>query len=157
MEHPYVSNWTLICTGTRSIPQNILDYNSDTIELIRRGIDDHNSNVLIVHMTNTWSKMHLESSRDEITQLILEELRPINAEWFDDAGFHAHRWRFSRPSRRADRLHHKRISFAGDAWSEPVGTVEAAMKSAEFAALELVWKLHYNQVFDPISLQTTLF
>ena len=157
MEHPYVSNWTLICTGTRSIPQNILDYNSDTIELIRRGIDDHNSNVLIVHMTNTWSKMHLESSRDEITQLILEELRPINAEWFDDAGFHAHRWRFSRPSRRADRLHHKRISFAGDAWSEPVGTVEAAMKSAEFAALELVWKLHYNQVLDPISLQTTLF
>ena len=47
--------------------------------------------------------------------------------------------------------------FAGDAWAEPIGTIQAALKSAEVAAMELVWKLHYAQQNKPIMMQTTLF
>ena len=156
-QHPYASNWTLICTGSESIPSELLNYTSDSIELMRRGINDSNSNVLIVQMANAWSKEHLELRRDEITDLILQEVQPIASAWFKDAHFHAHRWRFSRPIDRPTTYEHNRITFAGDAWAEPIGTIDAALKSAEFAALELVWKLHYAQQIRPITTQTTLF
>ena len=50
-----------------------------------------------------------------------------------------------------------RLTFAGDAWAEPIGTVEAAVRSAKQAALELIWKRHYAKKQKPISMQTTLF
>lgn len=156
-EHPYASNWTLICTGSEVVPQGIIDYTSDSIEIIRCGINDANSNVLIVQMGNEWSKRHLEKSRDAIVELILQELQPLESDWLKQAQFHAHRWRFSRPITRPASLEHERISCAGDAWAEPIGTIEAAMKSGEFAALELIWKRHYAQNMKPISMQTTLF
>ena len=156
-QHPYVSNWTLICTGSEPIPDELLNYSNDSIELMRRGINDSNSNVLIVQMANAWSKEHLELTRDEITDLILQEVQPIASAWFEDAHFHAHRWRFSRPLGRPTSFEKNRITFAGDAWAEPIGTIEAALKSAEVAALKLVWKLHYAQKTKPISMQTTLF
>ena len=156
-QHPYASNWTLICTGYDPIPDELLDYSNDSIELMRRGINDSNSNVLIVQMANAWSKKHLERTRDEITDLILQEVQPIASAWFKDAHFHAHRWRFSRPINRPTSFDNNRITFAGDAWAEPIGTIEAALNSAEVAALELVWKLHYAQQTKPITMQTTLF
>ena len=64
---------------------------------MRNGIDDEESNVLIVQMANEWSKEHLEKSRDEVTELILQELQSVSQEWLETAAFHAHRWRFSRP------------------------------------------------------------
>ena len=124
---------------------------------MRNGIDDEESNILIVQMANEWSKEHLEKSRDEVTELICQELRTVNQEWLESAAFHAHRWRFSRPMNRAHPLDEERITFAGDAWADPIGTVEAAMKSAEQAALEFIWKLHYAKKPEPISMQTTLF
>ena len=124
---------------------------------MRRGVNDANSNVLIVQMANAWSKKHLERTRDEITDLILQEVQPIASAWFKDAHFHAHRWRFSRPINRPRIFKENRITFAGDAWAEPIGTIEAALKSAESASLELVWKLHYAQQTKPITMQTTLF
>ena len=124
---------------------------------MRRGIDDRESNVLIVQMANEWSKEHLEKSRDEVTELIRQELQSVSQEWLETAAFHAHRWRFSRPINRPHPLDEERITFAGDAWADPIGTVEAAMRSAEQAALELIWKLHYAKKPEPISMQTTLF
>ncbi|CAI8381540.1 MAG: Uncharacterised protein [Candidatus Poseidoniaceae archaeon] len=156
-QHPYVSNWTLICTGSEPIPNELFNYSNASIELMRRGIDDSNSNVLIIQMANAWSKEHLELTRDEITDLILQEVRPIASAWFKGAHFHAHRWRFSRPINRPASIEKNRITFAGDAWAEPIGTIEAALRSAEVAALELIWKLHYAQQTKPISMQTTLF
>ena len=156
-DHSYTSNWTLICTGTGPVPQQFLDYESSSIELIRRGINHSRSNVLIVHMSNQWSKENLENSRDEVTEKILQELQPLNSEWLENSNLHSHRWRFARPLAQPERYEHDRISFAGDAWSSPIGTIEASLKSAEFAALELIWKLHYAKKPEPISLQTTLF
>ena len=108
-------------------------------------------------MSNEWSKENLENSRDEVTEKILQELQSLNSEWLKNSNFHSHRWRFSRPLAQPERYEHDRISFAGDAWSEPIGTIEAALKSAEFAALELIWKRYYSAKQDPVSYQTTLF
>ncbi|MED5498023.1 MAG: FAD-dependent oxidoreductase, partial [Candidatus Thermoplasmatota archaeon] len=156
-EHPYISNWSLICTGASPVTIDLLNYESDSIELMRNGIDEDESNVLIVQMVNEWSKKHLEKSRDEVTELILQELQSVSQDWLETAAFHAHRWRFSRPVSQPHSLDVDRITFAGDAWAEPIGTVEAALKSAEQAALELIWKLHYAKKPEPISMQTTLF
>ena len=156
-DFPYASNWSLICTGKATVVNNFTDYTSDSIELIRRGIDHPESNVMIVQMSNTWSKEHLELSREEVTELILNELNSIDSDWLEQADFHAHRWRFARPMHQPDRWHHQRITLAGDAWASPVGTIEASLKSAEFAALELIWKLHSEKKKKPISMQTTLF
>ena len=156
-DFPYASNWSLICTGKQAVVNDFIDYKSDSIELIRRGVDQPESNVLIVQMSNTWSKEHLELSREEVTDLILDEIKPIGSDWLEEADFHAHRWRFARPMHQPDRWHHQRITFAGDAWASPVGTIEASLKSAEFAALELIWKLHSVKEKKPISMQTTLF
>ena len=84
-------------------------------------------------MANAWSKEHLERTRDEITNLILQEVQPIASSWFENAHFHAHRWRFSRPINRPRIFKENRITFAGDAWAETIGTIEAALKSAESA------------------------
>ena len=156
-EHPYTSNWTLIVTGSGTVPSQILDYKHDSIEMIRRGINHSRSNVAIVQMSNEWSKNHLEKSRDEVIEMILHELKPVASSWLEEAASHAHRWRYARPLLQPDRCDHDRITFAGDAWSEPLGTIEAALKSAESAALELVWKRHYANKQKPISMQTTLF
>ena len=43
-------------------------------------------------------------------------------EWIDQSKGMAHRWRYARVERIADNPHLPRLSFAGDAWSEPVGT-----------------------------------
>ena len=156
-EHPYISNWTLICTGKSEPPPQLLGYKSYSIELIRRGIGLEESNVLIVQMGNEWSKKHLEQSRDEVTDLIHRELQSVDQDWLETASFHAHRWRFSRPLSQPQPIDENRITFAGDAWAEPIGTVEGALKSAEKAALELIWKLHFAKKQEPISMQTTLF
>ena len=160
--HPYASNWTLIFTGDGPVPDEITDSSLSSIEIMRPGINQNSSNVLIVQMSNEWSKIHLEKARNSITDLVLSELKSIPLSrkaqaWIESASTHAHRWRFARPLQRPKRVQDDRITMAGDAWSEPIGTIEAALKSGEFAALELVWKLHYAKKPEPISLQTTLF
>ncbi|MGA0331227.1 MAG: FAD-dependent oxidoreductase [Candidatus Poseidoniaceae archaeon] len=157
-EHPYISNWTLICTGRSPVTTRLLGYTSDSIDLIRKGIDHEESNVLIVQMENKWSKKHLEKSRDEVTDLIRQEIQSVDQDWLESAVHHAHRWRFSRPTSQPKAIDDDRITFAGDAWAEPIGTVQAALKSAEQAALELIWKRHYaKKQQKSISVQTTLF
>ena len=99
----------------------------------------------------------LNKSRDEVTDLIHRELQSVDQGWLETASFHAHRWRFSRPLSQPQPIDEDRITFAGDAWAEPIGTVEGALKSAEKAALELIWKLHFAKKQEPISMQTTLF
>ena len=108
-------------------------------------------------MANEWSKQHLEKSREEVSELIHQELQTVDQTWLESAAFHAHRWRFSRPLSQPQPLDVERITFAGDAWAKPIGTVEAALKSAEHAALEMIWKRHYAKKQEPISMQTTLF
>ena len=154
---PNSPNGSLFFTGKATFLKTSPAYASDSIELIRRGIDHPESNVMIVQMNNTWSKEHLELSREKVTELILNELKSIDSDWLEQADFHAHRWRFARPMHQPNRWHHQRITLAGDAWASPVGTIEASLKSAEFAALELIWKLHSEKKKKPISMQTPLF
>ena len=78
-------------------------------------------------------------------------------EWIDQSKGMAHRWRYARAERIADNPHLPRLSFAGDAWSEPVGTAGAALLSAAWATAELLWEFYQSQEVKSISVQSTLF
>ena len=78
-------------------------------------------------------------------------------EWISTASIHAHRWRFARPKMVPKEVDIERISFAGDAWSEPLGTIEAAVNSAKWAVAELLWNLNSNPTTKSVGYQTKLF
>ena len=111
-------------------------------------------------MSSLWSDKYLEESREEIITRILNEVETIadldSQEWIKTAETHAHRWRFARPRKAPISVDLERISFAGDAWSEPLGTIKAAINSAEWAVAELLFKLQ-NISPNTVSHQTTLF
>ena len=161
--HPYQSSWTLILTHSNPANDNLLAFNHPSIEKIRRGIDDINSNHVILQMASTWTDKYLEESQEFIIERILELIQPDmddeSFRWVSTASIHAHRWRFSRPKEVPDKVEIKRISFAGDAWCEPVGTIEAAVKSAKWSVAELLWNLNSNSNSKPKSTgyQTQLF
>jgi predicted NAD/FAD-dependent oxidoreductase len=158
--HPYQSSWTLILTHSDSAKENLLSFNHPSIEKLRRGIDDVSSNHVIVQMTSSWSDKHLEESQEFITKRILEliqsDVDDEAFEWISTASIHAHRWRFARPKMVPKEVDIERISFAGDAWSKPLGTIEAAIDSATWSVAELLFKLKLTTQ-DRISHQTTLF
>ncbi len=77
--------------------------------------------------------------------------------WISTATIHAHRWRFARPRETPKPVDIERISFAGDAWSEPLGTIEAAVNSAKWAVAELLWNLNANAKPKNSGYQTQLF
>ena len=112
-------------------------------------------------MGTLWSDKYLEESRDEITERILKELETTvdseSLEWISTANIHAHRWRFARPKQTPKTVDIERISFAGDAWSEPLGTIEAAVNSAKWAVAELLWNLNSNVTTKSVGYQTKLF
>ena len=112
-------------------------------------------------MTTLWSDKYLEESREEIIARVLKEtqaeLNSESLEWISTANIHAHRWRFARPKRSPTPVRIERISFAGDAWSEPIGTIEGAVNSAEWAVAELLWNLNSNSKVKSVGYQTKLF
>ncbi|MBT3652023.1 MAG: NAD(P)-binding protein [Euryarchaeota archaeon] len=159
--HPYKSSWTLILTHTNPAPISLLNIDNPSIENIRRGIKDNSSNHIIVQMGTLWSDKFLEESRDEITERILKELETTvdseSLEWISTANIHAHRWRLARPKQTPKTVNIERISFAGDAWSEPLGTIEAAVNSAKWAVAELLWNLNSKPTTKSVAYQTKLF
>ena len=159
--HPYDSSWTLILTHTNPAPSSLLLFEHDSIEKIRRGINDDYSNHIILQMTTLWSDKYLEESREEIIARVLKEaqteLNSESLEWISTANIHAHRWRFARPKRSPTPVRIERISFAGDAWSEPIGTIEGAVNSAKWAVAELLWDLNSNSKTKSVGYQTQLF
>ena len=62
--HPYDSSWTLILTRTSPAPDSLLLTRNDSIEKIRRGINDDTSNHIIIQMSTLWSDKYLEEIRD---------------------------------------------------------------------------------------------
>ena len=159
--HPYQSSWTLILTHSNPSSEKLLSYNHPSIEKIRRGIDDVSSNHVIIQMASTWSDKHLEESQEVIIERILEliqsDIDDEAFEWISTASIHAHRWRFARPKVAPKEVDIERISFAGDAWGKPIGTVEAAIDSAKWSVAELLWNLNSNAKPKNSGYQTQLF
>jgi len=112
-------------------------------------------------MSTLWSDKYLEETREEITKRILNEVEKIvdseSLKWINTAKIHAHRWRYARPKKKPKQVELDRIIFAGDAWSEPIGTIEAAVKSAKWAVAELLWNLNSNLNKTKTGYQTSLF
>ena len=73
------------------------------------------------------------------------------------ASIRAHRWRYARPKIVPEEVDIDRISFAGDAWSKPIGTVEAAIDSAKWSVAELLWNLNSDTKKTRNGYQTSLF
>ena len=159
--HPYHSSWTLILTHSKPSPESLLAFSHPSIEKIRRGIDDNLSNHIILQMSSIWSDKYLEESRDEIIKRIVNDvvsqLDDGSQEWFSRASIHAHRWRYARPKKIPEQVYIERITFAGDAWIEPVGTIEAAIESSKWAVAELLWNLNSNSQPKSTGYQTQLF
>ena len=159
--HPYESSWTLILTHSNPASERLLAINHPSIEKLRRGINDVFSNHVIIQMGSTWSDKHLEESQEFIIEQILEliksEMDHEAIEWISTASIRAHRWRYARPKIVPEEVDIERISFAGDAWSKPIGTVEAAIDSAKWAVAELLWNLNTNMKPKNSGYQTQLF
>jgi predicted NAD/FAD-dependent oxidoreductase len=111
-------------------------------------------------MASSWSDKHLEESQEIIIERILElmqsDMDDEAFEWISTASIHAHRWRFARPKMIPKEVDIERICFAGDAWSKPLGTIEAAIDSAKWSVAELLFKLKLTTQ-DKKSHQITLF
>ena len=60
------------------------------------------SNNLIIHMKNEWSKENLEDTRQELIEKFMQraklEIDNDLFDWIEESNVHAHRWRFSRPT-----------------------------------------------------------
>ena len=112
-------------------------------------------------MASSWSDKHLEESQEFIIKRILEliksEIDHEAFEWISSASIRAHRWRYARPKIVPEEVDIDRISFAGDAWSKPIGTVEAAIDSAKWSVAELLWNLNSNTKKTRSGYQTSLF
>jgi predicted NAD/FAD-dependent oxidoreductase len=137
-------------TNTEPSPESLLLLEHQSIEKIRRGIEDKLSNHIILQMSSAWSDKYLEESRDEITKRIRNEvllqLDTDSQEWVSDASTHAHRWRYARPKKIVDQLD-----------LEPIGTIEAAVESSKWAVAELLWNLNSNSQPRITGYQTQLF
>ena len=148
-------------THSKPPPESLLALKHPSIEKIRRGIDDNLSNHIILQMSSSWSDKYLEESRDKITKRILNDvisqLDNGSQEWISSASIHAHRWRYARPKEIPKQVDIERITFAGDAWNEPVGTIEAAIESSKWAVAELLWNLNSNIKKTKTGYQTSLF
>ena len=158
--YPYDSNWTLIITGPSTCPE-LRNTQTDSIQEIRYGLEGEQSNNLIIHMNNDWSKEHLEYTRQELIEKFMQlaklEIDDDLFEWIEKSEVHAHRWRFSRPTTIAHDPGLSRVKFAGDAFANPIGTVEGAIKSAKLATLDLVWSLDSLQEKQKTIIQSKLF
>ena len=106
---------------------------------------DNPSRSLVLHSNSGWSKKHLEKSRSEIVELILDQCRRFAdndaLKWLESSNYQGHRWRFARAIRTGTEINIPRIVMAGDAWGKPVGTVGGAISSGAWAAAELVFYL----------------
>jgi predicted NAD/FAD-dependent oxidoreductase len=159
--HPYHSSWTLILTHSNPANDKLLSFSHPSIEKIRRGINNISSNHVILQMASSWSDKHLEESQEIIIERILElmqsDMDDEAFEWISTASIHAHRWRFARPKMIPKEVDIERICFAGDAWSKPLGTIEAAIDSAKWSVAELLWNLNTNTKQKNTGYQTQLF
>ena len=159
--HPYHSSWTLILTHSNPANDKLLSFSHPSIEKIRRGINNISSNHVILQMASSWSDKHLEESQEVIIERILElmqlDMDDEAFEWISTASIHAHRWRFARPKMIPKEVDIERICFAGDAWSKPLGTIEAAIDSAKWSVAELLWNLNTNTKQKNTGYQTQLF
>ena len=158
--YPYDSNWTLIVTGPSTCPE-LSNTQTDSIQEIRYGIEGEQSNNLIIHLKNEWSKENLEDTRQELIEKFMQQAKlEIDNDlfkWIEKSDVHAHRWRFSRPRIIAHDPGFSRVKFAGDAFAHPIGTVEGAIKSAKLATLDLAWSLDSLQEKEKTIIQSKLF
>ena len=158
--YPYDSNWTLIVTGPSICPE-LSKTQTDSIQEIRYGLEGEQSNNLIIHMKNEWSKENLEDTRQEVIEKFMQlarlEIDDDLFDWIQQSEVHAHRWRFSRPTIKAHDPGLFRVKFAGDAFAHPIGTVEGAIRSAKLATLDLAWSLDSLQEKQKKIIQSKLF
>ena len=158
---PYNSNWTVIITG-KDLPNDIENVNlTPHIDEIRYGTGSKPQRNVIVHFTNEWSKQNLENNRHEIIakfqEIAKQNFSESLTDWIAESSMHAHRWRYSKPTKLALDPGLTRIKFAGDAFCEPLGTVEGAIASGKLASLDLIWELDDQREKKRVSVQSKLF
>lgn len=139
-EHAYASTWSVIITGSKSVP-TVLKRRIEELKFHAEFGDDARG--LVVHLPESWSKEHLELERSDVVESLMAMIgtdnEAINA-WVKASSFHAHRWRYARAAARGERAKLPLLVEAGDAWADPVGTAGAALHSAAWAAADLAWQ-----------------
>ena len=117
-------------------------------------------NGVVVHLSPEWSREHLEMERTDVGQAFLsmvEGLDETALNWITSATLQAHRWRFGRASTLGERANLPRLVEAGDAWCEPVGTGNAALRSGAWAAAAMAWQCGQHLQPKRAPVQQTLF
>ncbi|MGB1766535.1 MAG: hypothetical protein ACPHJE_04050, partial [Poseidonia sp.] len=88
---------------------------------------------------------------------MVEGLDETALKWITSATLQAHRWRFGRASTLGERANLSRLVEAGDAWCEPVGTGNAALRSGAWAAAAMAWQCGQHLQPKGTPVQQTLF
>ena len=140
----YESIWSVLFSNDSVIPRSVIKA-AQNAGLVAVCGSDNPSRSLVLHSNSEWSKKHLEKSRSEIVELILDQCRRFAdndaLKWLESSNYQGHRWRFARAIRTGTEINIPRIVMAGDAWGKPVGTVGGAISSGAWAAAELVFYL----------------
>ena len=155
--HPYEPTWSVILAHAEAYPETV---HTGLLGLGLKVESSEDRNGVVVHLSPEWSREHLEMERVDVGQAFLtmvEALDETALNWVKSATLQAHRWRFGRAITLGERANLPRLVEAGDAWSEPVGTGGAALRSGAWAAANIAWQCGQNA--RPVSgpVQQTLF
>ena len=155
--HPYEATWTVVLAHEATCPDAVRT-GLATLGLKVEASEDPNG--VVVHLSPEWSREHLEMERTDVGQAFLsmvEGLDETALNWITSATLQAHRWRFGRASTLGERANLPRLVEAGDAWCEPVGTGNAALRSGAWAAAAMAWQCGQHLQPKGTPVQQTLF
>ena len=155
--HPYEPTWTLVIAHQTPPSEDLLDLMS-SLGLKVEPSEEGRS--VVVHFSTEWSREHLEKERAEVIQAFMDMIGENNInenDWLRGATMQAHRWRYAQSSEHGVSAHLPRFVEAGDAWSEPIGTGGAAMRSGAWAAAHIAWQCSQHLQPTKAPVQQTLF
>ena len=104
--------------------------------------------------------LFLEMEQTEVIQAFMDMIGKENIndiDWLKEATMQAHRWRYGRSGKSGASANLPRFVEAGDAWGEPVGTGEGAMRSGAWAAAHIAWQCSQHLQPNKAPVQQTLF
>lgn len=155
--HPYEPTWTVVLAHEETCPSSVRSGLAG-LGLKVGAVEDTKG--VVVHLSPEWSMEHLEMERTDVGQAFLamvETLEVQALQWVKTATLQAHRWRYARSIQAGERSNLPRLVEAGDAWSEPLGTGGAALRSGAWAAASIAWQCSQHLQPKPTVVQQTLF
>jgi deoxyribodipyrimidine photolyase/predicted NAD/FAD-dependent oxidoreductase len=154
--HPYEPTWTVVLAHEDPCPPSVVSGLNQVGLSIETNEDPCG---VVVHFSPEWSEEHLEMERTDVIQAFLSRIEGLDDGsllWVKSATLQAHRWRYARSRQTGERSNLPRLVEAGDAWSEPVGTAGAALRSGAWAAANLAWQCRPNIDSMGVTIQQTL-